>query len=74
MNITNRPRTGRHTSPRAPSRAVPLEEDRFRELLMSASACFAAAERNVAADRAQTIKEIKALIGYHNIDLDDLLD
>lgn len=55
-----------------PGNRTPLAEGRFQELLQGASALFAAAERDVVAEKTQTIKEIKALIAHHKISLSDL--
>jgi uncharacterized protein YciW len=50
----------------------PMGEERFQELMRGASALFAAAERDEVAEKAQTIKEIKALMGHYNLSLADL--
>lgn len=64
--------------PAAPQRAAvpqqPLGDDRFQELMKGASAFFAAAERDEVAEKAQVIKEIRALMAYHGLSAGDLLD
>lgn len=55
-----------------PMKLNPMGEERFQELMRGASALFAAAERDEVAEKAQTIKEIKALMGHYNLSLADL--
>lgn len=42
--------------------------------MKGASAFFAAAERDEVAERAQVIKEIRALMAHHGLSAGDLLD
>lgn len=73
-NFAPRPRRAEHGDHKrmAPSN-TPLADTRFQELLRGASAFFAANERDVEAEKAQTIKEIKALMSYYNITIEDLI-
>lgn len=58
----------------APVKLTPLGDDRFQELMQGMSAAFAKAERDVDAKKAQTIKEIRALMAHHGLTVDDLAD
>ncbi len=52
----------------------PLGDDRFQELIRSASAFFAEAERDVNAEKAQVIVDIRRLMAEHGLTVDDLMD
>lgn len=53
---------------------TPLDEDRFQSLLAKANAFFAQAERDVVAERAAVISEIRALMATYGLSVDDLQD
>lgn len=53
---------------------VPLCDDRFQELIRSARAFFAEAERDVSADKAQAIGDIRRLMAEHGLTVEDLMD
>ncbi len=76
------PRTPRRFSdkPHAPAappaqrQQAPLGEDRFKQLIHGASAFFAAAERDMDAERAAAIVEIQALMREYGLTISDLVD
>jgi len=49
-----------------------LGDDRFKELVSRASAFFATAERDVEAEKAATITEIKVLMDQYGITIEML--
>jgi len=51
---------------------MPLGDDRFKELVSRASAFFATAERDVVAEKAAMIDEIKGLMAEYQISLEML--
>ncbi|HEX5389422.1 MAG TPA: hypothetical protein VFW67_06625 [Burkholderiaceae bacterium] len=51
-----------------------LGDDRFRALLAQANAFFDTAERDVVAEKAAVIAEIRALMAEYQLDVDDLRD
>lgn len=53
---------------------TPLGDDRFQELIRSASAFFAEAERDVNAEKAQAIVDIQRLMAERGLTVDDLMD
>lgn len=55
-----------------PVRQAPLGDDRFKELVSRASAFFATAERDVEAEKAATITEIKVLMDQYGITIEML--
>lgn len=65
-------RTRGTASPRQAT--TPLGDDRFQELIRSVSAYFAEAERDVNAEKAQTIVDIRRLMAAHGLTVDDLMD
>lgn len=54
--------------------STPLGEDRFHELIRSASAFFAEAERDLPGERTQAIREIQELMAKHGLSVADLID
>lgn len=60
--------------PQAPTRSEPLNDQRFHDLIGKASAFFATAERDMVAEKAAAITEIKALMAEYGLTLDDLRD
>jgi hypothetical protein len=54
--------------------SAPLGEDRFHELIRSASAFFAQAERDVTVEKTQAIREIQELMAKHGLSIEDLID
>lgn len=56
------------------AKQMPLGDSRFQELIKGASAYFAAAERDVEAEKAAAIVEIKGLMARHGLTADDLAD
>lgn len=59
----------------APAKSsTPLGDDRFQELMRGASAFFAAAERDVVAEKAQAVREIQKLLEEYGLTPSDLLD
>jgi len=67
--------SGRTRGPASPQYATtPLGDDRFQELIRSASAFFAEAERDALAERAQVIADIHRPMTNHDLTLDDLTD
>ncbi len=68
--ISERPR-----GPSAPAKSsTPLGDDRFQELIRGASAFFAAAERDVVAEKAQAIRGIQQLMEKYELSVADLRD
>ena len=53
---------------------TPLGDDRFQSLLAKANAFFAEAERDVVAERAAAITEIRALMAEYGLSIEDLQD
>jgi uncharacterized protein YciW len=53
---------------------TPLGDDRFHSLLAKANAFFAEAERDVVAERAAAITEIRALMAEYGLSIEDLQD
>ncbi|MDP3519733.1 MAG: hypothetical protein Q8S02_03855 [Hydrogenophaga sp.] len=51
-----------------------MGDDRFQFLLAQANAFFDSAERDMVAEKAAAIVEIKALMAEHQLSLDDLQD
>jgi len=51
-----------------------LGDERFRALLAQANAFFGNAERDVVAEKAAVIAEIRALMAEYQLDVDDLRD
>lgn len=54
--------------------STPLGEDRFHELIRSASAFFAEAERDRTGEKTQAIREIHELMAKHGLSVADLID
>lgn len=54
--------------------STPLGEDRFHELIRSASAFFAEAERDVTEEKTQAIREIQELMAKYGLSVADLID
>lgn len=72
----NKSRTPERTrSASAPAKSsTPLGDDRFQELIRGANAFFAAAERDVVAEKAQAIREIQRLMAEYGLGISDLQD
>ena len=65
----------RKTAPATqPVPQTPLGDDRFQSLLAKANALFAEAERDVVAERAAAITEIRALMAEYGLSIEDLQD
>ena len=60
--------------PQASTRSEPLNDQRCPDLIGKASAFFASAERDMVAEKAAAITEIKALMAEYGLTLDDLKD
>ena len=66
---------GRKPAPASPPLPqTPLGDDRFQSLLAKANAFFAEAERDVVAERAAMITEIRALMAEYGLSIEDLED
>jgi len=55
------------------AKQMPLGDSRFQELIKGASAYFAAAERDVEAEKAQAIAEIQGLMQQYGLTAEDLV-
>ncbi|GLS16455.1 MULTISPECIES: H-NS histone family protein [Hydrogenophaga] len=67
------PRRPHARTPTPPAkRPEPLSDHRFLELMKNASSFFAAAERDVVAERQAAIAEILALMTRYDLTLDDI--
>lgn len=67
--------TDRSSKPAArPVQQAALGDDRFQFLLAQANAFFGTAERDMVAEKAAAIVEIKALMAEHQLSLNDLQD
>jgi acyl-CoA reductase-like NAD-dependent aldehyde dehydrogenase len=53
---------------------APLGDDRFHQLIRSASAFFATAERDEVTERANAIRDIRRLMADHGLTVADLMD
>jgi len=60
--------------PRTPSRNEPLNDQRFNDLIGRANAFYATAERDMIAERAAAIAEIKGWMLEYGLSVDDLRD
>jgi hypothetical protein len=70
----NRPSDRTRGAARSVQSSTPLGEDRFQELIRSAGAFFAEAERDVDAEKTQAICEIRELMAEHELSVTDLID
>lgn len=66
---SDRPREWSKKPAPSASRQMPLGDDRFKELVSRASAFFATAERDVVAEKAAMIDEIKGMMAEYQITL-----
>ena len=57
-----------------PVQQVPLGDVRFQTLLAQANAFFNSAERDMVAEKAAAIVEIRALMAEYQLTLDDIQD
>lgn len=57
-----------------PGHQVPLGDVRFQALLAQANAFFNSAERDMVAEKAAAIVEIRALMAEYQLSLDDIQD
>lgn len=57
-----------------PAERPALGDERFRALLAQANAFFDTAERDVVAEKAAVIADIRALMAEYQLDVDDLRD
>jgi len=60
--------------PKSPNRGEPLNDQRFQDLIRKASTFFSAAERDLDAEKAAAIAEIKASMQQYGLTVDDLRD
>jgi hypothetical protein len=70
----NRPSDRTRGAARSVQSSTPLGEDRFQELIRSAGAFFAEAERDVDTEKTQAIREIRELMAEHGLSVTDLID
>lgn len=70
----SRPAERTRAAPARVKSSTPLGDDRFQELIRGASVFFAAAERDVVAEKAQAIREIQQLMVMHGLSISDLQD
>ena len=77
MRSSHRPakpvhRNDHRTSASPPVQRNPLGDDRFAALLAQASSFFDQAERDMDAEKAAAIEEIKALMQEYGLSLEDI--
>jgi hypothetical protein len=70
----NRPSDRTRGAARSVQSPTPLGEDRFQDLIRSASAFFAEAERDVDAEKTQAIREVRELMAEQGLSVTDLID
>lgn len=59
--------------PQSPRQTTtPMGDNRFQELMRGASAFFAAAERDVVAEKAAAIQDIQRLMNEYGLTVEDL--